>query len=97
VRFEWDPKKDRANWEKHGLSFHEVKELFANGSDFLEIYDEEHSDEEDRFIAIGLIRVGVVAVVYTEPQDDVVRIVSARNATKREVVLFRRFYGGIHE
>ena len=95
MRFEWDPKKDRTNWEKHNLSFDEVKELFATGSDFLEIYDEEHSDEEDRFIAIGPIRVGVVAVVYTEPQDDVLRIVSARRATKQEIVLFRRYYGGI--
>ena len=97
MRFEWDPKKDRANWEKHGLSFDEVTELFASGSDFLEIYDEEHSDEEDRFIAIGPIRGGVVAVVYTEPQDDLLRIVSARKATKREAVLFRRYYGGSDE
>lgn len=96
MRFEWDPTKDRTNREKHGLSFDEVKELFATGSDFLEIYDEEHSDQEDRFIAIGAIRVGVVAVVYTEPQDEVLRIVSARMATKQEILLFRRYYGGSH-
>ena len=56
--FEWDPNKNKVNREKHGLSFDEVKELFTSGTDFLEIYDEEHSDEEDRFIAIGPIAAG---------------------------------------
>ena len=95
--FEWDPSKAKANRKKHGLSFEEVTELFSHGSNFLEIYDEQHSDEEDRFIAIGPTRVGVVVVVYTEPADDVFRIVSARKATNKEVDLFRRFYGGTHE
>jgi uncharacterized DUF497 family protein len=90
--FEWDPTKDKANRQKHGLSFHEAKELFTSGTDFLEIYDEEHSDEEDRFIAIGPIRAGVIVVIYTEPQDEVIRIVSARKATKKEVMLFHRHY-----
>jgi hypothetical protein len=62
VLFEWDPNKDRINREKHGLSFDEVKELFTGDTDYLEIYDEEHSDEEDRFIAIGPTRAGVVVV-----------------------------------
>ena len=64
---------------------------------FLEVYDEDHSDDEDRFIAIGPIHVGVVVVVYTERQDDVLRIVSARKATKQEAVLFQKYYEGIHE
>jgi uncharacterized DUF497 family protein len=66
VRFEWDPHKDRANQQKHGLSFGEATELFTSASDYLEIYDEKHAGEEDRFIAIGPIRAGVVVVVYTE-------------------------------
>ena len=95
--FEWDPKKDNANREKHGLSFDEVTEMFTSGTDFLEIYDEKHSDEEDRFVAIGPIRAGVVVVIYTERQDDIVRIVSARKATKKEVRLFRQHYGGAND
>jgi len=63
----------------------------------LEIYDEEHSGEEDRFIAIGPIRAGVVVVIYTERGDDVIRIVSARKATKKEIQLFRQYYGGADE
>ncbi len=95
--FEWDPNKDRVNREKHELSFDEAKELFTSGTDFLEIYDEEHSDEEDRFIAIGPIRDGVVVVIYTERGDDVIRIVSARRATKREIQLLHQYYGGTND
>ena len=91
--FEWDPHKDQANRQKHGLSFDEVTELLSGDNDLLEIYDEEHSDEEDRFIAIGPIRAGVVVVSYTEREDDVIRIVSAREATKKEIRLLRRYLG----
>ncbi len=45
MRFEWDPEKDKTNRAKHGLSFEEASELFEPGVDYLEIYDEEHSDE----------------------------------------------------
>ena len=93
VRFDWDPHKDEVNQQKHGLSLNEAAELFAGNNDYLEIYDEEHSDEEDRFIAIGMIRAGVVAAVYTERQDDVIRIVSARRATRKEVRLLHHYLG----
>ena len=73
VRFEWDPHKDQANQKRHGLSFDQAVELFTGDNDYLEIYDEGHSDEEDRFIAIGLIRAGVVVVVYTERREDVIQ------------------------
>ena len=65
MRFEWDPAKDKDNQAKHGLSFEEAAELFKASADYLEIYDEEHSDEEDRFIAMGPIRRGVIVVAYT--------------------------------
>lgn len=95
--FEWDPDKDEVNREKHGFSFDDVTELFTSGNDFLEIYDEGHSDEEDRYIAIGSIRAGLVVVVYTERADDVIRIVSARKATKKETELFQKYVGGIND
>ena len=53
MRFEWDPRKERINRTRHGISFEEAKRLFTNGLDYLEIYDETHSGEEDRFIARG--------------------------------------------
>jgi uncharacterized DUF497 family protein len=97
MRFEWNPAKDKSNRAKHGLSFDEVTELFEAGVDYLEIYDEEHSDEEDRFIAIGPIRRGIIVVAYTERDDDVVRILSARMATKRERQRYERYEGEKHE
>ncbi len=84
MRFEWDSKKDRANRERRGLSFQEAAELFGAGVTYLTIYDDEHSDQEDRFIAIGPIKRGVIVVAYTERDDDVIRIFSARMATKKE-------------
>lgn len=84
MKFEWDDTKDRSNQKKHGLSFSEAKELFEGKQDYLEIFDSAHSDIEDRFIAIGEIRRGVAVVVFTEREEEIVRIIGARFATKRE-------------
>lgn len=80
--------KNRANQQKHGVSFEEAKELFVSGVDYLEIFDDVHSDFEDRFIAIGPIEQGVVLVVWTERDEDTIRIISARWATKHEQRLY---------
>jgi uncharacterized protein len=89
VRFEWDDAKDHSNQHKHGLSFAEAIQLFQCGQDYLEIFDIAHSEDEDRFIAIGEIHRGIAVVVYTEREDDVVRIIGARFATRRERERFR--------
>ena len=89
MKFEWDDAKDRSNKKKHGVSFAEVRPLFESGEEFLEIFDAEHSEAEDRFIAIGPIDRGIVVVVYTEREEDLVRIIGARFANKREQALFR--------
>ena len=86
MRFEWDPEKSTANRRKHRISFEKATELW--NADFLEIYDEAHSDEEDRFIGVGMVDQHVVIVVFTEPEDDLVRIVSARMAKRPERHLF---------
>jgi len=88
VRFEWDPKKERRNIEKHGVTFKEAKELLTSKVDFLEVYDGVHSELEERFIAIGPIRRGLVMVVYSERSEDTVRIISARWASKKERALY---------
>ena len=87
----WDHAKNLANKRKHGISFEEVRELFHSDADYLEIFDDEHSDTEDRFIAIGPIRRGVVLVVWTEQNEETIRIISARLATKSEHALYRAF------
>jgi uncharacterized DUF497 family protein len=91
VRFEWDPKKERLNVAKHGVSFREAKELFTSKVDFLELYDSEHSELEERFIAIGPVRRGLVVVVYTERSEDTVRIISARWAIEKERTLYLEY------
>jgi uncharacterized protein len=91
VKVAWEEAKDLANRRKHGVSFEEAKELFTSGIDYLEIFDDVHSDMEDRFIAIGPITRGLVLVVWTERDEDTIRIISARWATKHEQKLFHNF------
>ena len=89
MRVDWDEAKNLANRRKHGISFEEAAELFASGQDYLEIFDEAHSGYEDRFIAIGPIRRGLVLVVWTaRDDDDTTRIISARWANPREQALY---------
>lgn len=84
MRFEWDDAKDVLNQPKHGLSFAEVRRLSEAGAELLEIFDADHSEAEDRFIAIGPIGSRLVVVVFAEPEEGLVRIVVARLATRRE-------------
>lgn len=91
MRFEWDPLKDKANQIKHGVSFTEACELLDSDIDYLELYDEAHSEGEDRFISIGPIQRGIVLVVWTERVEDTVRIISARWASLREREMYRRY------
>jgi uncharacterized DUF497 family protein len=88
VEVTWDPAKNDTNIEKHGISFGEAAELFRSGVDYLEIFDVAHSIDEDRFLAIGPIARGLVLVVHTEQDEDTIRIISARWATKAERELF---------
>ena len=90
VRVVWEESKNRVNQKKHRVSFEEASDLFYRGDDYLEIFDDTHSAEEDRFIAIGPIDRGLVLVVYAERDDEMVRLISARWATKREAELYRR-------
>jgi len=89
VDFEWDDEKDLGNQQKHGLSFSEASKLFEAGAQYLVIFDEDHSETEDRFIAIGPINRGLVVVVYIEPEEARVRIIGARFASRREQGLYR--------
>ena len=63
VKVTWDETKNLANQAKHGVSFDEASALFSAGVDYLEIFDDAHSEEEERFIAIGPIARGIVLVV----------------------------------
>lgn len=94
MRITWDPIKGEANLRKHGVSFEEAQALFLSSEDYLEIYDEAHSESEDRFIAVGPIPRGLVLVVWTERDEDVIRIISARWATPAERDLYVSYRRG---
>jgi uncharacterized DUF497 family protein len=85
LRFEWYAKKNRANQAKHGVSFEEAKTAFLDEGARV-IADPEHSEDEDRFILLGLsinLRVLVVCHCYLE-SESVIRIISARRANRSE-------------
>lgn len=73
MRFEWDPEKNEINMRKHGISFPYATRVFDD-EDRLEVFDEEHSDDEDRYDVIGRVD-DVLFVVYTERPDDIIRII----------------------
>ena len=83
--FEWDERKDRENRRKHGVSFEEAKTVFYD-ENAIRFFDPDHSDDEDRFILLGIgfkLRVLVVCHCY-RVSDTVIRIISARKADKHE-------------
>ena len=85
LRFEWDRRKDRANVTKHGISFEEARAVFYD-EHAVQFYDPDNSEEEDRFILIGMsIKLRVVVVCHCFREDElVVRIISARRANRAE-------------
>jgi uncharacterized DUF497 family protein len=85
LRFEWDPKKARANQKKHGVSFEEAKSAFADERGLM-IDDPEHSESEDRFVLLGMsaaLRVLIVCHCY-RAGGDVIGVISARKADDQE-------------
>jgi uncharacterized DUF497 family protein len=90
MTFDWDPEKNRINKKKHGLSFEDAIGVFEAENEALELLDEVHSNFEDRFITIGPIQDGLVLVVWTEREDNIIRVISARWANPGERRLYRR-------
>jgi uncharacterized DUF497 family protein len=83
--FEWDDRKEKANRKKHGVSFEEARTAFYD-EDALVFFDPDHSEDEDRFILLGLSlkpRVVVVCHCFRE-REEVIRLISARKADDGE-------------
>ena len=93
IKFVWDKRKDSANQKKHdGVSFDEAKTIFYDEYARL-IHDPDHSEDEDRFILLGLSskpRLLVVCHCYKE-DEDIIRIISARKAKKSEKMIYEGF------
>ena len=80
MKFEWDEDKAATNARKHGVTFEQAKEAFADPS-ALEVLDT--SVDEERWRLLGRAEIGLLVVVYTERARSI-RIISARLADKRE-------------
>jgi hypothetical protein len=84
ICFEWDSLKDRTNRRKHGISFEEAQTVFLD-ENALFMSDPEHSGIEDRFLLLGMSSsLRVITVCHCHRRDKVIRIISARKATKSE-------------
>lgn len=91
LRFEWEPRKASANLKKHGICFEEAKSVFYDENAKL-ISDPDHSEDEDRFILLGVshsLRVILVCHCF-RGKSNAVRIISARKATPKESKVYER-------
>jgi uncharacterized DUF497 family protein len=90
IQFAWDERKNRANQHKHGISFEEAQTAFLD--EYASVYyDPDHSEDEDRFLLLGLsvkLRILVVCHCFRE-SSKVIRIISARKANKLEQTSYR--------
>jgi uncharacterized DUF497 family protein len=85
IRFSWDENKAARNATKHGISFEEAMSVFLD-ENAIEFFDPDHSEDEDRFLMLGMSwRLRLLAVHYTVRQaGQLIRVISARKATKNE-------------
>ena len=91
--FEWDPKKAKANWPKHGVYFEQAATVFRDPH-AISVYDDAHSKVEDRWVTMGVSATGGLLVVhhtYEEVNANTVRIriFSSRRATRKETAQYR--------
>ncbi len=91
LKFEWDPKKNAANAEKHGVTFAEAQTAFTDEFGRL-IPDPDHSEDEERFILLGMSLVSRLLVVcHCVRSEESIRIISARKANRRERTVYEEF------
>jgi uncharacterized DUF497 family protein len=83
MKFEWDQNKAASNLSKHGVSFEEAKTAFDDPL-YLDFFDPDHSHSEDRYILIGQSSMNRLLFVSYIEYDEMVRLISAREATRRE-------------
>ena len=89
LHFEWDEQKAKANIKKHGISFDEAKTVFSDEHARL-ISDPDHSENEEQFVLLGYssgLKLLVVCHCY-RVDDSVIRIISARKATRHESAIY---------
>jgi uncharacterized protein len=81
VEFEWDESKAETNLIKHGICFDDAQTVF-NDSLYVDFYDPDHSEDEDRYLIIGESSRGRLLIVSYTERDNAIRLISARETTK---------------
>jgi len=91
IFFDWSEAKNKANVRKHGVSFEEAKSVFFDEHALL-IADPDHSENEDRFVLLGLsVKLRLLLVCHCfEVDDGLIRVISCRKATRKEMSQYRR-------
>ena len=90
MEFEWNAEKEDRNLKKHGVSFLEARSVFDD-DEALFIEDPDHSEEEERFILLGSsYKLRILIVVHCEREQDTIRIISSRKATRKEALHYHR-------
>jgi len=87
MKYEWDEAKNRLNIQKHGIDFLDVPSMFLHP--MVMFLDQRKNYGEDRWIGIGILKTILAVVVFTEPNEETIRIISARKATKHEEQIYR--------
>lgn len=83
MQFEWDEDKATSNRSKHGVSFEEAKTVFDDLF-YVDFYDPDHSEDEERYIIVGESSRGRLLIVSYTERDDSMRLISAREVTRTE-------------
>ena len=96
MQFKWDSAKAGANLSKHGVSFDEAKTLLDDPL-YVDVYDPDHSDGEDRYIIIGRSRQGWLLIVSYTKRNDTMRIITSREITRRSEKRMKKVETGIDD
>jgi hypothetical protein len=88
MKFEWDEQKRKDNIRKHGLDFADAWNIFR--TPMLTTLDEREDYDEDRWIGIGMLDARIVVVIFTERNEDKIRIISLRKAFTHERIKYEK-------
>ncbi|MGG6268712.1 BrnT family toxin [Leptolyngbya sp. AN03gr2] len=83
MKFEWDDNKAASNLSKHNVSFEEAESAFADPL-YVDFYDPDHSEDEERFLIVGESNRGRLLIVSYTERERVIRLISAREVTRAE-------------
>lgn len=87
MKYEWDEHKNRLNIRKHEIDFMDVPSMFQHP--MVTFLDQRRDYGEERWVGIGILKTSLAVIAFTEPDDDTIRIISARKALKYEEQIYR--------